>query len=147
MDALSELLKGVRLRRASFFYVDPTAPSCVAPPGASGLDPDRLSLDIVPRLADPMQITTPFGIAPAGAKRHIRRMIKGAVERLEAVAHDPNATEWTTPHAMAPAEKNREKARTATTAISSRGCPATEERNRESRGRKNIKMIQYKTGA
>jgi len=42
MDALSELLKGVRLRRASFFYVDFTAPWCVATPGAAGLDADQL---------------------------------------------------------------------------------------------------------
>lgn len=42
MDALSELLKVVRLRRASFFYVDFTAPWCVATPGAAGLDPEQL---------------------------------------------------------------------------------------------------------
>lgn len=42
MDALSELLKVVRLRRASFFYVDFTAPWCVATPGAAGLDAEQL---------------------------------------------------------------------------------------------------------
>jgi len=42
MDALSELLKVVRLRRASFFYVDFTAPWCVATPGAEVLDAELL---------------------------------------------------------------------------------------------------------
>ena len=43
MDALSELLKVVRLRRSSFFYVDFTAPWCVATPGAAGLDVELLN--------------------------------------------------------------------------------------------------------
>ena len=38
MDALSELLKGVRLRGASFFYVDFKTPWRVRTPGAAGLD-------------------------------------------------------------------------------------------------------------
>lgn len=43
MDALSELLKVVRLRRASFFYVDFSAPWCVHTPGAAGLDTTQLN--------------------------------------------------------------------------------------------------------
>lgn len=43
MDALSELLKVVRLRRASFFYVDFNEPWRMLTPGAEGLDNELLN--------------------------------------------------------------------------------------------------------